>query len=62
MADKSDASSEEPAAEAAEVCSTCGVRIDPTDWHPVATRVDEDGDFHLYTFCSTDCRTEWEQT
>jgi len=39
-------------------CVVCGARIDPTAWHPVATRFDDD-EFQLFAFCDADCRTEW---
>lgn len=42
-------------------CTTCGSRIDPTAWHPVMTQFDDDGVFHLYAFCSSECRDEWER-
>lgn len=41
-------------------CENCGREIDPADWHPVATEVDEDDSFHLYTFCCEACRDEWQ--
>lgn len=40
-------------------CEVCGIRFDPTDWHPVATCFDEADEFHLYVFCSVNCRNEW---
>lgn len=40
-------------------CATCGARIDPTAWHPVATADDEE--FHLVLFCSVACREEWRE-
>lgn len=36
-------------------CVVCGVAIDPTEWHPVRSRID-DGDLHIDAFCSADCR------
>ncbi|WP_449404980.1 DUF7576 family protein [Halosimplex halophilum] len=42
-------------------CTTCGARIDPTVWHPVATDFDDDGEFHLYAFCSIECRDRWKR-
>ncbi|WP_425492963.1 DUF7576 family protein [Halohasta litorea] len=40
-------------------CATCGKTIDPSAWHPVATLFDDEGDFHLFTFCSVICRNRW---
>lgn len=42
-------------------CATCGVVVDAADWHPVATELDADDEFHVYAFCSEDCRTEWRE-
>lgn len=39
-------------------CATCGEPIDPDHWHPVRTRIDADGQFHLDAFCSMACRAE----
>ena len=52
--DRDDATGRSPS------CAICGTRIDPTAWHPVATRVDGDDEFHLVTFCSDGCRDVWE--
>ncbi|WP_432419600.1 DUF7576 family protein [Halobacterium zhouii] len=41
-------------------CEVCGTEVDPTGWHPVATRVDDNDEFHLYTFCSDECRRKWQ--
>lgn len=41
-------------------CVACGSAIDPTEWHPVRTRIDADGDFHLDPFCSVECRAAME--
>jgi len=40
-------------------CANCGRRIDTTEWHPLATERDDDGDFNVYAFCSEHCRDEW---
>lgn len=40
-------------------CSVCGSRIDATEWHPLTTRVGDDGEFHVYAFCDADCRAAW---
>lgn len=42
-------------------CATCGSAIDPTAWHPVATRTDDDDEFHLLVFCSVECRSTHER-
>lgn len=44
---------------AARRCSTCGARIDATEWHPLTTRVDDDGAFRVHAFCGADCRAAW---
>lgn len=41
-------------------CHVCGADVNPTAWHPVATRTDDEGEFHLHLFCSLACRREWE--
>lgn len=41
-----------------KTCANCGRQIDTTEWHPLATRMD-DGNFQVYAFCSDDCRAEW---
>lgn len=41
-------------------CAACGAVVDPSDWHPVATRFDDDGEFHLLTFCCEGCRSAWQ--
>lgn len=40
-------------------CDACGAVIDCAAWHPVAARFDDDGEFHLFTFCSVECRHVW---
>lgn len=45
---------------AARRCAACGSRIDTTEWHPIATRVDESGGFHVHAFCDADCRDAWD--
>lgn len=41
-------------------CTACGQPIDRTDWHPVRTRTDDQGHFHIDVFCSMACRAEHE--
>jgi hypothetical protein len=41
-------------------CQTCGSRINQAESHPVTTATDDDGEFHLYSFCSNDCWNEWK--
>jgi len=45
----------------ADRCATCGREIDPSDWHPVATRFTSDDGFRMLTFCSHDCRRAWTE-
>jgi hypothetical protein len=40
-------------------CATCDSPVDRTEWHPVATRFDEERGFALYAFCRAACRREW---
>lgn len=40
-------------------CTYCGARIDPEEWHPVATRRDDEGTAEIYDFCSEACREAW---
>ncbi|WP_134672009.1 DUF7576 family protein [Halorussus marinus] len=40
-------------------CHCCGDPIDTDDWHPVATRRDEDGRIQIHDFCCEDCRSAW---
>ena len=40
-------------------CACCSAEIDLSDWHPLVTRTDDDGTFHVYAFCSDDCKAEW---
>lgn len=41
-------------------CAACGAVIDSTEWHPAATQFDDDGEFHLLAFCSSECRSAWQ--
>jgi len=40
-------------------CDHCGGPIDTDDWHPVATRRDDDGRIQIRDFCCDDCRDAW---
>lgn len=42
-------------------CANCGTQIDTAEWHPIVTRTDDDGSFHVYAFCDEDCRDEWQE-
>lgn len=42
-----------------ENCANCGQPINMKTWHPVVTRTDEKGNFHVYAFCDEDCKDEW---
>lgn len=44
-----------------KACVVCGSRISTEKWHPVASEWDEAGDFHIYAFCSTECRDTWTE-
>jgi hypothetical protein len=41
-------------------CTHCSERIDPEEWHPVATVRDEDGTAEILDFCCEDCRVVWK--
>lgn len=43
-------------------CARCGAVIDTGEWYPVRTHDDADGLLQLYSFCSHDCRQEWNAT
>lgn len=43
-------------------CACCGGPIEATDWHPVRTRTDGDGEFHIDAFCSPECRAAMDAT
>lgn len=43
------------------VCVACGATIDRAEWHPVRTRTDADGEFHIDAFCSKACREQAER-
>jgi len=40
-------------------CTHCDERIDPEEWHPVATLRDEEGTAEIHDFCCEDCRSAW---
>lgn len=44
-----------------KTCANCGAEIDTTEWHPLVTRTDGDGTFHVYAFCDESCRNEWTE-
>ena len=39
------------------VCANCGAAVEPSEWHPVATR--PDGSPSVFLFCRRACRTAW---
>lgn len=41
-------------------CTHCDERIDPEEWHPVATVRDAEGTAEIHDFCCEDCREAWE--
>jgi hypothetical protein len=41
------------------VCANCASPVDTSEWHPIATEVDEDDEFHLHAFCGDACRDAW---
>jgi endogenous inhibitor of DNA gyrase (YacG/DUF329 family) len=43
-----------------ETCAECGDRVPASEWHPVATHRDDDGEMEIYAFCSESCRTSWQ--
>ncbi|WP_435333611.1 DUF7576 family protein [Haloarchaeobius sp. TZWWS8] len=48
----------EPVADAS--CEVCGDPVETTEWHPAATQTGEEGSIEILSFCSEDCRDEWE--
>lgn len=50
---------EEPAADAETTCTACGSTIETSDWYPIRTDRDDDGDLRLYPFCSEACQDAW---
>lgn len=56
VADDDDVVGEESTAGTRLTCVACGAAIDPTEWHPVRSRIDAAGDLHIDTFCSAECR------
>jgi hypothetical protein len=40
-------------------CAECGDPIPSDEWHPVATRRDEDGEIEIFDFCGESCRSAW---
>lgn len=55
----STASPEEPTADTGTTCTECGTPIETSDWYPIRTDRDDDGDLRLYPFCSEDCQAAW---
>lgn len=53
---------EAPSEDAApdHLCATCGAVVADSEWHPVATQIDETGKVVVYLFCSTGCQTQWD--
>lgn len=41
------------------LCATCGDVVADSEWHPVATQIDETGEVIVYLFCSIACQMEW---
>lgn len=37
-------------------CVVCGTTIDRSDWHPVRSWIDDDGQFRIDAYCSMACR------
>lgn len=52
--DESSGRADEP-----KTCANCGAEIDTREWHPLATRTNDDGNLRVYAFCEEDCRDEW---
>jgi len=48
--------------ETVHVCAVCDDPIDDAERHPVATRIDEAGEVAVYLFCSSACRTRWDES
>lgn len=52
-------SPEESTAGPETACVECGSAIETSDWYPIRTDRDEDGDLRLYPFCSEACQAAW---
>lgn len=52
---------DDPGMERRLTCVVCGAAIDPTEWHPVRTRIDAAGDLRIDAFCSEECRERDEE-
>ena len=40
-------------------CEYCGAVIETSEWYPVTTERDEDGELQFYSFCSERCQVAW---
>lgn len=58
MGEERDSPAESPA-DPETTCTECGAAIETSDWYPIRTDRDEDGDLRLYPFCSEDCQACW---
>lgn len=58
-----DAEGEESAVRADEpkICANCGAEIEATEWHPLVTQTDDEGNFRVYAFCDEGCRKAWAE-
>lgn len=59
IADASLDTTEADAANPDRVCAVCGAPVSESEWHPVESEIDENGEVRLYLFCSADCKHEW---
>ncbi|WP_224450312.1 DUF7576 family protein [Haloprofundus salilacus] len=40
-------------------CEYCGSPIETSEWYPVATVRDSNGELQIYSLCSDECRAAW---
>ena len=52
----------EQTADTETTCTECGTSIETSDWYPIRTDRDDEGDLRLYPFCSEDCQAAWLET
>ena len=41
-------------------CAVCGTSLEPEDWHPTETVIDDDEVKKLLVFCDEECHSKWE--
>lgn len=44
------------------VCASCGSTLFHGREYPVSTKLDDDGNLELYSFCDDECQSTWKGT